>query len=195
MGRRKIAIEKIRDDKPRGITFKKRKNGLFKKAYELSVLTGCKVTLFIEGEDGSTHPFVPTEHSWLSTTVTPSKKTPRQKSSPAHPEPIDMVFSPKEAAHPVESPPVLYSNTDIYSPPCWELEEVPAGSPNTRGGLIDDQQLSLFVPSMCSESYADFGNLNALFFPSQDYTTKYLTEQDFSSFFGDSLFNVQWPLF
>jgi hypothetical protein len=195
MGRRKIEIKKIPDDKPRNITFKKRKNGLFKKAYELGVLTGCKVTLFIEGEDGSTHSFVPTEHSSLSATITPSKETHRQKSSPAHSKPIDMVFSPKEVAHPVESPPVLYSNTDIYSSPCWELEKVPVGSPNACGGLIEDQELSLFVPSIRSESYADFGNFNALFFPSQDYTTKYLTEQDFSSFLGDSLFNAQWPLF
>ncbi|KAI8069507.1 hypothetical protein BC940DRAFT_297903 [Gongronella butleri] len=47
MGRRKIKIEPIRDDRNRQVTFLKRKNGLMKKAYELSVLCGCDIALII----------------------------------------------------------------------------------------------------------------------------------------------------
>lgn len=47
MGRRKIRIEPIRDDRNRQVTFLKRKQGLMKKAYELSVLCNCEVALII----------------------------------------------------------------------------------------------------------------------------------------------------
>ena len=47
VGRRKIRIEKIKDSRNRSVTFMKRKNGLMKKAMELSVLCGCEVTLLI----------------------------------------------------------------------------------------------------------------------------------------------------
>lgn len=40
MGRRKIDIQPILDERKRGITFKLRKKGLIKKAMELSILTG-----------------------------------------------------------------------------------------------------------------------------------------------------------
>ncbi|CCG82211.1 Putative uncharacterized protein [Taphrina deformans PYCC 5710] len=48
MGRRKIEIKFINDDRNRSVTFIKRKNGLFKKAHELSILTGAKVTVHVE---------------------------------------------------------------------------------------------------------------------------------------------------
>ncbi|KAI8098765.1 uncharacterized protein BX664DRAFT_319549 [Halteromyces radiatus] len=47
MGRRKIKIQPIHDDRNRQVTFLKRKNGLMKKAYELSVLCGCDIALII----------------------------------------------------------------------------------------------------------------------------------------------------
>jgi hypothetical protein len=50
MGRRKITIKQIPDIKLRHITFNKRKNGLFKKAAELSVL--CNLNLLLVCEDG-----------------------------------------------------------------------------------------------------------------------------------------------
>uniref|UniRef100_A0A6B2L5F0 MADS-box domain-containing protein n=1 Tax=Arcella intermedia TaxID=1963864 RepID=A0A6B2L5F0_9EUKA len=64
MGRRKIEIKAIGDEKKRLATFIKRKNGLMKKAMELSILCGCEVKLeihnngevvkysSIEGEEG-----------------------------------------------------------------------------------------------------------------------------------------------
>eukprot|EP00158_Paraphelidium_tribonemae_P002708 Partr_v1_DN25603_c0_g1_i1_m4577 putative myocyte enhancer factor len=45
MGRKKIAIKKINDNRRRQVTFVRRKFGLMKKAYELSVLCECDVAL------------------------------------------------------------------------------------------------------------------------------------------------------
>ncbi|CAF3210757.1 unnamed protein product [Rotaria socialis] len=47
MGRKKINITRIIDERTRQVTFTKRKFGLMKKAYELSVLCGCEIALMI----------------------------------------------------------------------------------------------------------------------------------------------------
>ena len=47
MGRHKIAIQKIQDARGRHVTFNKRKNGLLKKAMELSLLCDCQIALVI----------------------------------------------------------------------------------------------------------------------------------------------------
>ncbi|KAF8489984.1 hypothetical protein F5888DRAFT_1579725, partial [Russula emetica] len=47
MGRRKIAIQPITNDRTRSVTFLKRKTGLFKKAYELGVLCSVDVAVII----------------------------------------------------------------------------------------------------------------------------------------------------
>ncbi|XP_068175423.1 myocyte-specific enhancer factor 2B [Antennarius striatus] len=47
MGRRKIQISRILDQRNRQVTFTKRKFGLMKKAYELSVLCDCEIALII----------------------------------------------------------------------------------------------------------------------------------------------------
>ncbi|KAJ9099491.1 hypothetical protein QFC20_005703 [Naganishia adeliensis] len=50
--RRKIKIEYIEDKSRRHITFSKRKAGIMKKAYELSILTGTQVLLLVVSETG-----------------------------------------------------------------------------------------------------------------------------------------------
>ncbi|XP_053740650.1 myocyte-specific enhancer factor 2B isoform X1 [Synchiropus splendidus] len=47
MGRKKIQISRIADQRNRKVTFIKRKFGLMKKAYELSVLCDCEIALII----------------------------------------------------------------------------------------------------------------------------------------------------
>lgn len=49
MGRKKIIITPIVDEKHRNITFNKRKNGLLKKAAEISLL--CQIKLFLAFTD------------------------------------------------------------------------------------------------------------------------------------------------
>lgn len=51
MGRRKIEIKAIKDDRNRSVTFLKRKGGLFKKAHELSVLCSVDVAVIIFGNN------------------------------------------------------------------------------------------------------------------------------------------------
>ncbi|KAI9267402.1 hypothetical protein BY458DRAFT_511664 [Sporodiniella umbellata] len=52
MGRKKIKIQPIKDDRNRQVTFLKRKYGLMKKAYELSVLCDCEIALIIFNNNG-----------------------------------------------------------------------------------------------------------------------------------------------
>ena len=47
MGRKKITIQPIDDERNRQVTFTKRKFGIFKKAYELSVLCKCDIGVII----------------------------------------------------------------------------------------------------------------------------------------------------
>ncbi|XP_048880844.1 myocyte-specific enhancer factor 2D isoform X1 [Brienomyrus brachyistius] len=47
MGRKKIQIQRITDERNKQVTFTKRKFGLMKKAYELSVLCDCEIALII----------------------------------------------------------------------------------------------------------------------------------------------------
>ncbi|KAI0009410.1 hypothetical protein F4779DRAFT_370376 [Xylariaceae sp. FL0662B] len=57
MGRRKIEIKAIKDDRNRSVTFLKRKGGLFKKAHELSVLCSVDVAVFIFGSNKKLHEY------------------------------------------------------------------------------------------------------------------------------------------
>ena len=47
MGRKKIKITKILDERSRAATFAKRKNGLLQKAIELSILCDCEIALVV----------------------------------------------------------------------------------------------------------------------------------------------------
>ncbi|KAK4055953.1 hypothetical protein OIO90_002946 [Microbotryomycetes sp. JL221] len=57
MGRRKISIAPIADDRNRSVTFLKRKNGLFKKAYELGVLCSADVAVIVFNNAGKLFEF------------------------------------------------------------------------------------------------------------------------------------------
>lgn len=52
MGRKRIKIQKISNQRSRQVTFTKRKGGLLKKAMELSVLCDCEVALIIFNKSG-----------------------------------------------------------------------------------------------------------------------------------------------
>ncbi|KAJ8444415.1 hypothetical protein Cgig2_005937 [Carnegiea gigantea] len=57
MGRGKIEIKRIENANNRNVTYTKRRNGLLKKAKEISVLCDAKVSLVIFGNNGKMHEF------------------------------------------------------------------------------------------------------------------------------------------
>ncbi|KAH8194749.1 hypothetical protein TruAng_011091 [Truncatella angustata] len=70
MGRRKIEIKAIKDDRNRSVTFLKRKGGLFKKAHELSVLCSVDVAVFIFGSNKKLYEYSSTDMRELITRYT-----------------------------------------------------------------------------------------------------------------------------
>ncbi|XP_026821174.1 transcription factor mef2A-like [Rhopalosiphum maidis] len=61
MGRKKINISKITNEQNRYVTFKKRKFGLLKKAYELSVLCDCEVAVIIFNKSNKLYQYASTD--------------------------------------------------------------------------------------------------------------------------------------
>ncbi|XP_057994567.1 agamous-like MADS-box protein TM6 isoform X2 [Hevea brasiliensis] len=58
MGRGKIEIKRIENPTNRQVTYSKRRNGLFKKARELTVLCDAKVSLIMFSNTGKFHEFI-----------------------------------------------------------------------------------------------------------------------------------------
>jgi hypothetical protein len=61
MGRNKITIERIANERNRQATFTKRKNGLIKKAMELSILCDCEIALIIFSSNNKLFQYSSTE--------------------------------------------------------------------------------------------------------------------------------------
>nr|AIC75374.1 MADS-box transcription factor GLOBOSA-like protein [Camellia sinensis] len=57
MGRGKIEIKRIEDTSNRQVTYSKRRNGILKKAKEITVLCDAKVSLVVFGSSGKMHEF------------------------------------------------------------------------------------------------------------------------------------------
>ncbi|KAK9113425.1 hypothetical protein Syun_020222 [Stephania yunnanensis] len=57
MGRGKVELKKIENPTSRQVTFSKRRNGLFKKAYELSVLCEAEVAAVVFSSSGKSFQF------------------------------------------------------------------------------------------------------------------------------------------
>lgn len=57
MGRGKVEVKRIEKKISRQVTFSKRKSGLLKKAYELSVLCDAEVALIILSNSGKLYEF------------------------------------------------------------------------------------------------------------------------------------------
>ncbi|KAK0603643.1 hypothetical protein LWI29_007142 [Acer saccharum] len=63
MGRGKIEIKRIENATNRQVTYSKRRNGIFKKAQELTVLCDAKVSLIMFSNTGKFHEFISTSTS------------------------------------------------------------------------------------------------------------------------------------
>ena len=62
MVRGKIELKRIENATSRQVTFSKRRNGLLKKAYELSVLCDAEVAVIIFSQKGRLYEFSSTEY-------------------------------------------------------------------------------------------------------------------------------------
>ncbi|PWA78933.1 MADs-box protein, GDEF1 [Artemisia annua] len=58
MGRGKIEIKKIENNTNRQVTYSKRRNGIFKKAHELTVLCDARVSLIMFSNTGKLHEYI-----------------------------------------------------------------------------------------------------------------------------------------
>ncbi|KAM7267261.1 hypothetical protein ACFE04_009427 [Oxalis oulophora] len=67
MGRGRVELKRIENKINRQVTFAKRRNGLLKKAYELSVLCEAEVALIIFSNRGKLYEFCSTNNSMLKT--------------------------------------------------------------------------------------------------------------------------------
>ncbi|KAF1888832.1 hypothetical protein Lal_00036874 [Lupinus albus] len=67
MGRGRVELKRIENKINRQVTFAKRRNGLLKKAYELSVLCDAEVALIIFSNRGKLYEFCSTSSSMLKT--------------------------------------------------------------------------------------------------------------------------------
>ncbi|KAG6716880.1 hypothetical protein I3842_04G070400 [Carya illinoinensis] len=65
-GRGKIQVKRIENATSRQVTFSKRRNGLLKKAYELSVLCEAEVAAIIFSQKGRLYEFSSSEYVILS---------------------------------------------------------------------------------------------------------------------------------
>jgi hypothetical protein len=67
MGRGKIEIKRIENTTSRQVTFCKRRNGLLKKAYELSVLCEAEIALIVFSSRGRLYEYASNRYSCKST--------------------------------------------------------------------------------------------------------------------------------
>ncbi|VFQ68513.1 unnamed protein product [Cuscuta campestris] len=67
MGRGRVELKRIENKINRQVTFAKRRNGLLKKAYELSVLCDAEVALIVFSNRGKLYEFCSTSNSMLKT--------------------------------------------------------------------------------------------------------------------------------
>ncbi|KAG5362811.1 Transcription factor RLM1 [Yarrowia sp. B02] len=84
MGRRKIVIQPLEDERNRSVTFLKRRAGLFKKAHELSVLCQVDIAVIVFGANQKLYEFSSTDTNQLiqryQKSIPYEKKTPEDYS-------------------------------------------------------------------------------------------------------------------
>lgn len=135
--RRKIEIKFIQDKSRRHITFSKRKAGIMKKAYELSVLTGTQVLLLVVSETGLVYTFTTPKLQPLVTK--PEGKNLIQACLNA-PEPADANGVDGESA--VDSPEEQHAAPPPM-PQSMPPQGMPRNQPQQQPYMTADQQQAL----------------------------------------------------
>ncbi|WCJ18178.1 MADS-box transcription factor 27 [Euphorbia peplus] len=95
MGRGKIVIRRIDNSTSRQVTFSKRRNGLLKKAKELSILCDAEVGVIIFSSTGKLYEYA---SSSMNVTIERYKKQKEESNQLMHP-PSELKFWQKEAAN------------------------------------------------------------------------------------------------
>ncbi|GAB7346710.1 hypothetical protein MBLNU459_g1825t1 [Dothideomycetes sp. NU459] len=147
--RRKIEIKFIQDKSRRHITFSKRKAGIMKKAYELSVLTGTQVLLLVVSETGLVYTFTTPKLQPLVTK--PEGKNLIQACLNA-PEPADSNGVDGESA--VESPEDTHPTV---AAPAAGMQPRGAAMPPNAYGMTQDQQQALQYQAYLQQHAAQQG--------------------------------------
>ncbi|PSS22090.1 hypothetical protein M430DRAFT_118228 [Amorphotheca resinae ATCC 22711] len=128
--RRKIEIKFITDKSRRHITFSKRKAGIMKKAYELSVLTGTQVLLLVVSETGLVYTFTTPK---LQPLVTKAEGKNLIQACLNAPEPAGNGENGVDDSNPVESP---EEPTPQHLPPQQARTGMPQGNPQMHPGYM-----------------------------------------------------------
>ncbi|XP_011016425.1 PREDICTED: agamous-like MADS-box protein AGL11 isoform X2 [Populus euphratica] len=95
MGRGKIEIKRIENTTNRQVTFCKRRNGLLKKAYELSVLCDAEVSLIVFSSRGRLYEYA---NNNIRSTIDRSKKVSSDRSNTASITEINAQYYQQESA-------------------------------------------------------------------------------------------------
>ncbi|KAL3513363.1 hypothetical protein ACH5RR_026080 [Cinchona calisaya] len=94
MGRGKIEIKRIENNTNRQVTFCKRRNGLLKKAYELSVLCDAEVALIVFSSRGRVYEYA---NNNIKGTIDRYKKATADASNPCSTQEINAQFYQQES--------------------------------------------------------------------------------------------------
>ncbi|KAK1361219.1 agamous-like MADS-box protein AGL11 [Heracleum sosnowskyi] len=97
MGRGKIEIKRIENNTNRQVTFCKRRNGLLKKAYELSVLCDAEIALIVFSSRGRVYEFSNNNNSNIRGTIERYKKATADASSTCSTQEINAQFYQQES--------------------------------------------------------------------------------------------------
>jgi len=146
--RRKIEIKFIQDKSRRHITFSKRKAGIMKKAYELSVLTGTQVLLLVVSETGLVYTFTTPK---LQPLVTKAEGKNLIQACLNAPEPSgneNGVDGGEDVPSPEEVPPMPPAATGVPRP-----------APHAGYGMTPEQQQAMYYQQMQQNQGGQYGGM------------------------------------
>ncbi|KAL9913204.1 myocyte-specific enhancer factor 2 isoform X11 [Glossina fuscipes] len=152
MGRKKIQISRITDERNRQVTFNKRKFGVMKKAYELSVLCDCEIALIIFSSNNKLYQYASTDmdkvllkytectepHESITNQNIIEKENKNGVMSPDSPEPESDVVTPRTEAR--------YNKIDEDFQLCMHRSQMAGGTSAARNMTNSNYTLPVSVP-------------------------------------------------
>ncbi|GMM37760.1 transcription factor [Saccharomycopsis crataegensis] len=153
--RRKIEIRFIQDKSRRHITFSKRKAGIMKKAYELSVLTGTQVLLLVVSETGLVYTFTTPKLQPLVTKpegknlIQACLNAPEEGAEEAEEEPAPQ---PAQTQQPTPQPVVTQPQVPVSAPQ--------AQAPHPQAHYPPQGMPMNYMPNQAYGNYPPFDQMN-----------------------------------